>query len=354
MSEERRPPRNMQGLLHFCTELTAKEDAPNTSNVAPMDPERRDFLANVMSNMTLNMAKQMATDLQTLSTSEHIYEPMEDTESEEYALTDLVEIVHDVDNATDLMKMGGFPVLLSCLKSPHSSVLELACEVIGVACQNNPKCQEEMLKHEHALITLLKMMDNDASVGVRAKALYAVSCLVRSHTPALEAFEEMDGFSFLMRAMQSGSEKLFVKAVFLISHLIENYEPSVAQLLSMGYTDLLVEYLCSGDISSRAQQDPLSAKGSEEEESASRVAAITSNLCREHCTSALLKLCSVSSEAKGVCSRNGPLLEFLALRLEEIKTNDEHQEEIDYITALLKMLKESSSLSTVEDSEACR
>lgn len=34
-----RQPRNLQGLLRFCTELTKSEDAPHESQFGPMDEE---------------------------------------------------------------------------------------------------------------------------------------------------------------------------------------------------------------------------------------------------------------------------------------------------------------------------
>ncbi|KAA0184453.1 hypothetical protein HAZT_HAZT000352 [Hyalella azteca] len=338
--QPQRTPRNMQGLLNFCTAITAREDAPNnTSNPSVLDPERRQFLENVLSSMTTNVAKVMAAHLQTLASSTDLHEQMSECEEEEKALDELIELVQDVDNANDLVKMGGFPVLLSCLDSPHALVLELSCEVLAVVCQNNPKCQDELLKHHGVLDKLLNLLDNNASpVTVKTKALFAVSCLIRGHEAATAAFDERGGFSYLMRAMQLGEEKVFIKAIFLIAALLDEYKPAVAQLTSMGYSDLLVEYLCSGYLNGQPTCG----------------ACCTSDQCREHCCSALLKLCSVSEEVKHKLAANDALCEALKCRFDSIKNRDEVQEELQYILALLVQLKKHQATPDVADDVACR
>jgi hypothetical protein len=48
-----------------------------------------------------------------------------------------------------------------------------------------------------------------------------LSGIVRSFEESQKAFLDGDGFSFLLRAMQSDVEKLQIKAVFLLCALIE-------------------------------------------------------------------------------------------------------------------------------------
>lgn len=64
-----------------------------------------------------------------------------------------------------------------CVGSPHSTIVELSCEVIAAVCQNNPKCQDEFLKLDGVFKQILNLLDSNASpVSVKAKALFAVSC----------------------------------------------------------------------------------------------------------------------------------------------------------------------------------
>lgn len=78
-------------------------------------------------------------------------------------------------SSLDFQKMGGFPVLLRCLDSPHSSLRIGAAGLIGDISQNNPPCQENMVSL-NAITVLLHMIDTDADKQGRVKALYALSC----------------------------------------------------------------------------------------------------------------------------------------------------------------------------------
>ena len=71
--------------------------------------------------------------------------------------------------------MGGFPVLVRCLDSPHPSLRAGAAGLIGDICQNNLQCQENMLALK-VVPQLLQVIDGDEEATVRVKAMYAVSC----------------------------------------------------------------------------------------------------------------------------------------------------------------------------------
>ena len=57
---------------------------------------------------------------------------------------------------------------------PYSNLLQLSCDLVATATQNNPVCQQVFTA---ALPRLLEVVD-DSSVaeGARVKALYAISC----------------------------------------------------------------------------------------------------------------------------------------------------------------------------------
>lgn len=56
----------------------------------------------------------------------------------------------------------------------HSKLLQLSCELVATAVQNNPVCQQAFIP---ALPRLLEVVDNTSmSDGARVKALYAISC----------------------------------------------------------------------------------------------------------------------------------------------------------------------------------
>lgn len=61
------------------------------------------------------------------------------------------------------------------MNSPHDGVRWRAGQLIATITQNNPYCQQQVLK-EDVLPILLKMLENDSCVEARIKALYAISC----------------------------------------------------------------------------------------------------------------------------------------------------------------------------------
>lgn len=54
---------------------------------------------------------------------------------------------------------------------------------------------------------------------VREKAFYALSCITRGNEKALEELNLNDGFSTIIRAMQSENSKLKIKVLFFIKAL---------------------------------------------------------------------------------------------------------------------------------------
>ncbi|KAK7074818.1 Hsp70-binding protein 1 [Halocaridina rubra] len=319
--EPPRQPRNLQGLLNFCTEITAREDTTTTTAYAEMDPERRAFLEEALAGMTVDVVKQMAEAVKVLY-EDAVMLPEEEVTEQEDAIDLLSEHVEDLNYAADLQKLGGFPSLVRCLVSPHVSLRIGAANLIGEVCQNNTYCQENMLAL-NPLPALLQMLDSDDSHQARIKALFALSCMVRGHAEAEARFLEFDGLSYLMRAMQSGVEKLVVKAAFFLNNLVLEHDACKDTVLSMGYVEQLASILSNESID---------------------------EVSREHCTMVLSSLATSYPPALNECLR--PELNLLGLlrnRLSTIKGILEHEDEEHYITDLLKLVEDDG-----DDDSNCR
>ncbi|XP_063606152.1 hsp70-binding protein 1-like [Penaeus indicus] len=311
-NQDSRRLRNMQGLLNFCTEITAREDTTAPSQISGMDPERRAFLEEALSGMTMNVAKLLAESVQKLL-SEAVTMPEEDVTEQEEAIQQIEEHVDDLNHAMDFYKMGGFPALLRCLNSPHASLRVGAAGLIGDICQNNLVCQESMLSLK-AIPPLLEMMDTDTDKQARIKALYAISCLIRDFPKGEESFLKADGLSYLMRSMQSGIEKLIVKSTFLLNNLVRNNESYIDTVLSMGYVEQLAVILGNED---------------------------TDNISREHCTAAVYGLASSYPQALQDALRPElGLPQVLRSRLSTISGKEEFQEEENHIHDLLNLFQQ--------------
>lgn len=150
--------------------------------------------------MTVDLIEVISKSLTTLTGVKDL-KPDDDADEYEEALETISDIVDNIDLANgknsfmlvksfisitnliltnsflvpDFHKMGGFDVLVSCLKSSHTSLQWRTAELIAELNQNNPYCQSHSLS-SGLLRILLEMVDNGASEAVRVKALYAVSC----------------------------------------------------------------------------------------------------------------------------------------------------------------------------------
>lgn len=234
-------------MLNFCVQNTATEGAPSASS-ASIDPERKKWLEEAMSSMTVSPVEEMQKNLKMIQdTLDHEKEtaggqaPSEETCSTlESAIENITEYVGSIDCAKDFLKIGGFEVLDKLLHFRSGPVQSKVCELIAELVQNNPYCQQPTIQH---LKRLLELVDTAGEETVRLKALYAVSCLVRHNLPAYVEFEKEDGFSVLVRALQSDSSKLKAKACFLLSSLCSQQEKSRGTLVKMGFVEQLAVLL---------------------------------------------------------------------------------------------------------------
>ncbi|XP_001605940.1 hsp70-binding protein 1 isoform X2 [Nasonia vitripennis] len=253
-----RQPRNLQGLLRFAAEATKAEDAPSDSRFCPMDEERKNFLNEALSSMAVNVIEELQKDVKLLHNVMDVR--VEDDPSQyEAALDRIADLADSMDVANDFYKIGGFSVFGPCLNSPHSGIRWRVANVIAELTQNNPFCQEKVLEAGFMPI-LLSMVDTDPSDMARIKALYAVSCIVRGHALALRYMEINDGYSVLMRAIQSPVEKLQIKSAFLLSALCNKDKGNDLKLtlIKMGLIEQAAGLLAMGSLLPETREQLLS------------------------------------------------------------------------------------------------
>ncbi|XP_058261370.1 hsp70-binding protein 1 isoform X3 [Hemibagrus wyckioides] len=245
--ENRRYPQNLQGVLRLAVEAGSASDGPTPN--APMSQERIEFLRGALSQMCkgqLDEVEQMKRCVSVLIQDQA--EEREDEEEEdekEAALETLCDLCDNLDNARDLMKLGGLEVCMSrCVCHTEAGVRWRAAELLACCAQNMPEVQLYLLQ-QGALHTLLQLTDHDTHPTVRVKTLYAVSCLVREQEVGLRDFLSHDGFSVLMRGMQSDCEKLRTKSAFLLLNLLTSHPEHRDTVLSMGMVQQLVAVLRS-------------------------------------------------------------------------------------------------------------
>lgn len=133
------------------------------------------------------------------------------------------ELCENIDVACDLHKIGGFEsVVFKFLESSSSSARGWAANVLGSCAQNNPYCQEKLLKS--GVISKLLAMTDDDNDFVAVKSLYAVSCMIRQNEKGVHSFAKNNGASVIVRCLEKNNKKLKMKCVFLMRSLCSDFK----------------------------------------------------------------------------------------------------------------------------------
>ncbi|KAJ6654346.1 hypothetical protein lerEdw1_006939 [Lerista edwardsae] len=288
----REPPRNLQGLLQMAVTAGTAEHAP----VEPMSEERRQWL------------------------QEAIVEAFQGQQDEVEQMKECLRLL-DVEVATPgaehresaeeahFCKLDGMRLVVHrYLEHEEKELRWRSAHLVGTCAQNVPQVQEQALALG-CMRKLLRLLDNDPSEAVRIKALFAISCLVRAQEAGLLQFLRLDGFSVLMRAMQSNVQKLKVKSAFLLQNLLINHPEQKETLCSMGMVQQLVALV-------RSEHSTF----------------------HEYVVGALCSLVTDFPQAMRECQEPELALEeLLKERCQLLKDQEEFQEELEFCETLLRI-----------------
>ena len=233
-------------LLQCAIEAGADVKAPVVG-----DDSDRQWLNNAVTNIAsahTNLVERLKECLQILQAFEIDSEITVD--DVEVTLEEIAELSEDIDVACDFYKVGGFPIIIKILSHSEYKLRLGAAEVIGVVAQNNKYCQDILLQEYHILNSLLDMsmqIDSDSNQLIAVKAMYAISCLIRQNNIGIDLFLKNDGFSYLLKGIQSKVTKLKLKSIFLLRSLCkENHEIHQA-INSDDFVKVLINALTADD-----------------------------------------------------------------------------------------------------------
>ena len=169
------------------------------------------------------------------------------------------------------------------------------------------------------------MLDQDADEMCRVKALYAISCLCRDCLPAMTRLNQLDGWSVVLRAIQTDNvPRLRTKGCFFLAAVVT----SSAALSTKNAT--------SGGGGSGGHVERLVSMGMVQQ-----LAAIVQqplDITHEHVLNFLLALVSKSEATRADAQQ--PKLELantLTLKLGEASDQDEYLETVQHIKHILKI-----------------
>ncbi|KAJ1085212.1 hypothetical protein NDU88_005345 [Pleurodeles waltl] len=136
------------------------------------------------------------------------------------ALYDLEYYVHQVDNAQDLLPLGGLQLVINGLNSTEPVLKERSAFVLGAALSSNPKVQIKAVEGG-ALQKLLVILATGQPLPVKKKALFALSCLLRQFPYAQQQFLRLGGLDVLKGLYRDKeTQNLSVRVVTLLYDLI--------------------------------------------------------------------------------------------------------------------------------------
>ncbi|XP_024310416.1 hsp70 nucleotide exchange factor FES1, partial [Brachypodium distachyon] len=173
-------------------------------------------------------------------------------EDRQRALQELLILVEPIDNANDLDKIGGLVPVIQDLNNANEEIRITSAWVLGTASQNNVLVQNQILGYG-ALGKLVKM-GYSKSTKEAAKAMFAISALIRDNVNGQEAFQSERGNAMLQHILASNSidVRLQKKAVFLVTDLADfqlNSENSGLAFLSEHvFLKLMVDMLSRFDL----------------------------------------------------------------------------------------------------------
>ncbi|XP_026886581.2 nucleotide exchange factor SIL1 [Electrophorus electricus] len=140
------------------------------------------------------------------------------------ALLDLEYLVHQVDNAQNLVTMGGLQLVTDALNSTDVRLQESAAFVLGSAVSGNPTVQVEAFEGG-ALQKLLTLLATPRLISVKKKVLFALACLLRHFPFAQSHFVKHGGVQVLGELFQAqDAETLRVRIVTLLYDMITEKE----------------------------------------------------------------------------------------------------------------------------------
>ncbi|CAM6098192.1 unnamed protein product [Calypogeia fissa] len=225
----------------------ANTDGLQQAPAREISEEDRKWFNEALQAHTIDVIRRMKEISLVLNTPQQILDEQGVTpEEQEGMLEELQEHVESIDMANDLHAIGGLIPLLNYLKNPHAPIRARAAEVVMTMVQNNEKCQKQVMD-EKGLQLLLHNFTSDEDVNVRAKALGAISSLIRHNKDGVAAFRLGNGYAGLRDALSTGHSRLQRKALQVLLYLLQENPKDAKVVSDLGLTRVLISLLSSQD-----------------------------------------------------------------------------------------------------------
>ncbi|CAD6599239.1 BAH_G0002940.mRNA.1.CDS.1 [Saccharomyces cerevisiae] len=150
-----------------------------------------------------------------------IMNPEVDLETKLVAFDNFEMLIENLDNANNIENLKLWEPLLDVLVQTKEEELRAAAlSIIGTAVQNNLDSQNNFMKYDNGLRSLIEIAsDKTKPLDVRTKAFYALSNLIRNHKDISEKFFKLNGLDCIAPVLSDNTAKpkLKMRAIALLT-----------------------------------------------------------------------------------------------------------------------------------------
>jgi hypothetical protein len=231
------------GLLKWSLQY---QDGTQPSQFQEMDEERKRWLAEALKAMAQSEVDVMVAKLKVIvDKADGYFEgtfTAEEVVEREAALLDIRDLVDNMDNARDLIPLGGFEPILGLLRCKYASIRKAAADVIAVAVQNHPETQRFVLSKGSLPSLLLSLRDSEEAEE-SVSLLNTLSSLIRGDSPAFPVFMQLNGLADLLSTLSTQKENLryLSKFFFLLCSLTRDHAEIIPAVANESLLRLLHE-----------------------------------------------------------------------------------------------------------------
>lgn len=204
------------GLANSSSTAVTSHSGPSIEQISSdIEAGRRPDLADPRlydAIMGKSEAQMMREELSVATSTEHA---LEDRLT---ALDNFEMLIEQIDNSNNITSMKMWSPIIDLLSAPEAQIQTAAAWIVGTAVQNNDKAQMAVLDYGvvEGLIELLQSETEE----VRAKAMYALSGVLKHNPKAMAVFDEADGWKVLRAALRDPGIAVRRKSAFLVNALL--------------------------------------------------------------------------------------------------------------------------------------
>lgn len=180
----------LKHLLDYSTSLSSSDAPAPSSTTAATTAAKSDRILDASMLDEIMGPDDAKLMLQSMTAIEDASLP---AEHHEIAFENLEALVEQIDNAKNLRNLNLWSPVLAQLEKPDALFRIGGCSVIATAVQNNPVSQGDFLNLD-GLRRVLALFASDPDLGVRKKALFAVTSTIRNNPLGLTQFAALDGW----------------------------------------------------------------------------------------------------------------------------------------------------------------